>query len=253
MEPVSLSVSVVALVTIFDSALNCFRHVKVAKSFGSDYKTYFLRVRNLQLRLSRWGETVGLDKGLMAGGQSAAGALPELQLKQAEELVGHIVRLFSDAGELVEKYAGNAGDLIVIDEDAQGLGDTARLCQKMRDICLRRQRQINLAMKTKWSLFSREKLIELVDNIQRLIDDLENVFPAEIMVSKAAKLCEEEASELRNEKALPKLQDIALKQDTLLAEAITKLAQNVRTPDQTARIAEAYNVTAFFQVDIFHQ
>jgi hypothetical protein len=142
MEPVSLSVSVVALATIFDSALNCFKHVKVAKSFGSDYQTYILRLQNVQLRLSRVtlgrGETVGLGKDLTAGGQSMAGALPESQLKQAEELVGHIIRLFSDAEELADKYAGHAGNLVVVDEDAKGPGDTAELCQKMRDICLRR-------------------------------------------------------------------------------------------------------------------
>jgi hypothetical protein len=230
MEPVSLSVSVVALATIFDSALNCFKHVKVAKSFGSDYQTYVLRLQNLQLRLSRWGEIVGLGKRLTAVEQNAASSLPESQLKQAEALVGHVAQLFYDAEELADKYAGESDDLIVLDEDAQGLGDTAKLCHKMRNICLRRQRQVNVSKKTKWSLFSREKLIELVDNIQKLIDDLENVFPAETRVSKEQNLCEQEASELREEKALPELQRIALKQDALLAEAIAKLAHNVRTP-----------------------
>jgi hypothetical protein len=117
---VSLGVSVAALGTIFDSALNCFKHVKVAKSFGSDYQTFVIRLQNLQLRLSRWEKTVGLGKDPTAGGQSVAGAPPESQLKQAEELVGHIIRLFSDGRELADKYAGNAGDLVVIDEDAQG-------------------------------------------------------------------------------------------------------------------------------------
>ena len=83
--------------------------------------------------------------------------------------------------------------------------------------------------KSKWSLFSREKFVELVDNIQKLIDDLENVFPAEARVSKEADLCQQEATELRDEKALPELRKVALKQDTLLAEAIGKLAPNVRT------------------------
>jgi hypothetical protein len=110
------------------------------------------------------------------------------------------------------------------------LDDTAKLCQKIRDICLRRQRQTNVTKKVKWSLFSRERFIELVDNIQKLIDDLENVFPAEARVSKEADLCQQEASELRDEKALLELRMIALKQDTPLAEAIGKLAHKVRTP-----------------------
>jgi hypothetical protein len=53
MEPVSLSVSVVALVSLFDTALDCFKRVKVAKAFGTDYQTYVLRLQNLRLRFSR--------------------------------------------------------------------------------------------------------------------------------------------------------------------------------------------------------
>jgi ElaB/YqjD/DUF883 family membrane-anchored ribosome-binding protein len=76
--------------------------------------------------------------------------------------------------------------------------------------------------------------MELVDNIQKLIDDVENVFTAEARVSKEADLCGQEAKEVRDEKALPELRDIALKQDTRLAEAIAKLVHNVRIWDEVA-------------------
>jgi hypothetical protein len=134
MEPVSLSVSVVALVSLFDSALNCFKHVKVAKSFGSDYQTYVLRLQNLRLRLSRWGEAVGLGKQSTANDRPRTTALSEFEVEQAEAMVGHIIRLFSDTEELAEKYAGKQSDLVVVDEDTDGLHDVGKLCQKMRDI-----------------------------------------------------------------------------------------------------------------------
>lgn len=135
MEPASLGVSVIALVGLFDNALNCFKHVQVAKSFGSDYQTYVLRLQNLRLRLSRWGEAVGLGEQSTAGDQPRTTALPESAVKQAEVLVGHIVRLFSDTEELAEKSAGKQSDLVAIDEDADGLGDASKLCKKMRNIC----------------------------------------------------------------------------------------------------------------------
>jgi hypothetical protein len=138
MEPVSLSVSVVALVSLFDSALNCFKHVKVAKSFGSDYQTHVLRLQNLRLRLSRWGEAVGLGKQSTANDRPRTTALSNSEMEQAKELVGHIIRLFSDTEELAEKYAGKQSDLVVVDEDTDGLRDVGKLCQKMRDICFRR-------------------------------------------------------------------------------------------------------------------
>jgi hypothetical protein len=231
MEPVSLSVSVVALLSLFDSALNCFKHVKVAKSFGSDYQTYVLRLQNLRLRLSRWEEAVSLDSQSTAVNQPRPSALSKSEVEQAEAVVGHIIRLFSDTEELAGKYAGEQKDLVVVDEDTDGLGDVGKLCQKMRGICVRRQRETSLVTKTKWSLFSKDKFIELVGNIQSLIDDLVNLFPAETRVSMEQSLCDQEARELDGEKALPTLQALALTQDVRLAEAIAKLAQSVRVPD----------------------
>ncbi|KAI7259286.1 hypothetical protein KC343_g2332 [Hortaea werneckii] len=233
MEPVSLGVSVVALVGLFDNALNCFKHVKVAKSFGSDYQTYVLRLQNLRLRLSRWGEAVGLGEQFAAGDQPTTSVLPDAEVKQAKELIGHIIRLFSDTEELAEKFADKHSELVAIDEDADGLGDARQLCQKMHNICIRRQRQSSAVTKARWSLYSKEKFVELVENLQFLVDDLVNLFPGETKVSIEEKLCDQEARELRDEKALPKLQALAREQDVRLAEAIAKLAQD-RTTKTTA-------------------
>lgn len=231
MEPVSLGVSIMALVGLFDNALYCFKHVKVAKSFGSDYQTYVLRFQNLRLRFSRWGVAVGLGKPSTAIRQPRTSALSESEVKQAEELVGHIIRLFSDTEEFAGKHAGKQRDLVALNEDVDGLGDAGKLCQKMRNICIRRQRNSSAATKAKWSLFSKDKFVELVGNIQLLIDDLVDLFPAESRVSMEENLCEQEVRELRNEKAMPTLHTLALTQDVRLAEAITKLAQGVRPPN----------------------
>ena len=232
MEPVSLSVSVVALVSLFDTALDCFKRVKVAKSFGTDYQTYLLRLQNLRLRFSRWGEAVGLGKQSTAVDQPTTSVLSESEVKQAEAVVGHIIRLFSDTEGLAAKYTGKESDLVVMDEHADGLSDVGKLCQKMRDICLRRQREASVAMKAKWSLFSKDKFIELIGSIQSLVEDLVNLFPTETRVIMEQNLCDQEARQLRGEKALPTLQTLALTQDVRLAEAIAKLEQGVRVSDQ---------------------
>jgi hypothetical protein len=239
MEPVSLSVSVVALVSLFDTALDCFKRVKVAKSFGSDYQTYVLRLQNLRLRLSRWREAVDLSKESTAVDQPRTSALSESNVRQAEAVVGHIIRLFSDTEELAGKYAGKQSDLVVMDEGADCLSDVGKLCQKMRNICLRRQRESSVATKAKWSLFSRDKFIELVGNIQSLLDDLVNLFPTETRVGIEQNLCDQEARELRDEKALSTLQTLALTQDVRLAEAIAKLAQSVRVPSWVILVTDS--------------
>jgi hypothetical protein len=87
-------------------------------------------------------------------------------------------------------------------------------------------------MKAKWSLFSKDKFIELIGSIQSLVEDLVNLFPTETRVSMEQNLCDQEARQLRGEKALSTLQTLALTQDVLLAEAIAKLEQGVRVSDQ---------------------
>jgi hypothetical protein len=127
MEAVSLGVSVVALASLFETALDCFKYVKVAKSFGSDYQTYVLRLQNLRLRLSRWGEAASLCKQLTATQQPRTTALSASEVEQAKALVGHIIRLFSDTEELAEKYAGERSDLVVMDKDTDDLEDARHL------------------------------------------------------------------------------------------------------------------------------
>jgi hypothetical protein len=111
-------------------------------------------------------------------------------VKQAEAVVSHIIRLFSDTEELVAKYTGKESDLVVMDEHADSLSDVSKLCQKMRDICLRRQREASVTTKAKWSLFSKDKFIELIRSIQSLVEDLVNLFPTETRVSMEQNLCD---------------------------------------------------------------
>jgi hypothetical protein len=127
-------------------------------------------------------------------------------VKHAEALVGHIIQLFADTEVLEGELAGKQGDLVVLDEDADGLGDAGKLCQKMRDICLRRQRESSAAMNAKWSLFSKDKFVELVGNIRLLIDDVVDLFPAGTRISIEENLCDQEARGLQDERALSTVQ-----------------------------------------------
>jgi hypothetical protein len=223
MEPASLSVSVVTLASVFDTALDCFKYVQVAESFGSDYQTYILRLQSLRLRLFCWGEAVGLGTQPTVTDQPRTSALSETGVKQAEALVGHIVRLFSDTEGFTKRYASAPDDRVVTDEDSDDQGDAGRHCQKMRKICVRRQQETSALTEAKWSYMSRDKFVELVGNMQSLVDML----PAGTGDGVERNLCDQEARELSNGKALPTLQTLPLTQDTLLTEAIAKPAQGV--------------------------
>lgn len=236
MEPVSLGVSVVALASLFDTALNCFKHVKIGKSFGTDLQTSLLKLRNLHLRLSRWGEAVGLDKDVITTGELKATTLSADKVKEAEELVGQVINLFSKADELALKSQGKPGQFEAVDVDDEVSGDVAKLCKRMFDICVRRQRNTSTAKKAKWALYNKEKLAELIDGLQSLISDLVDLYSKETHVELERNLCDDEATELRDERALPALQEVARAQDIQLAEAIARLERNVGTRALNATI-----------------
>ena len=97
----------------------------------------------------------------------------------------------------------------------------ASLHQRMRDICHRRQKKTSGLKKTKWSIYEKEHLDKLVGDIQQLVDNLVDLFPATIPLPKT--LCDEEAVEMQKETALPALRKIAAIQDKPLEEAIARL------------------------------
>lgn len=57
-----MSISVVALVGLFENAITCFTRVRMARSYGSDLNFLMVRFEVLHLRLTRWGEATGLNK-----------------------------------------------------------------------------------------------------------------------------------------------------------------------------------------------
>lgn len=91
----------------------------------------------------------------------------------------------------------------------------------MRDICRRRQKETSALKKTKWSLYEKEHLDKLLNDIQQLVKDLVELFPAIVPFEKS--LCNQEATEMQNETSLPSLQENAAMHDKLLEEAIAKL------------------------------
>ena len=60
MEAVRLTWSVATVTTLFQTAVDCSEYIQLGKAFSSDLQTCYLRLDSIQLRLSRWGEAVGL-------------------------------------------------------------------------------------------------------------------------------------------------------------------------------------------------
>lgn len=64
MEAGSLAIGIVALAGLFNNALDCFEYIQLGRCFSTNFQTGLLKLGNARLRLSRWGESVGLTSEL---------------------------------------------------------------------------------------------------------------------------------------------------------------------------------------------
>jgi hypothetical protein len=53
MEPVGLTVGVIALAGLFNNAVDSFEYIQLRRNFGEDFQTSLLKLDNARLRLSR--------------------------------------------------------------------------------------------------------------------------------------------------------------------------------------------------------
>jgi hypothetical protein len=53
---------VFAVLGAFNDAVQCFEYIQLARNFDRDFQTATLKLAISKLRLSRWGQSVGLDQ-----------------------------------------------------------------------------------------------------------------------------------------------------------------------------------------------
>ncbi|CAG5138807.1 uncharacterized protein ALTATR162_LOCUS443 [Alternaria atra] len=182
MEVGGFVVGVISLASLFNNVIDCFEYVHIGKSFGSNFELYLLKLDNAQLRLSRWGD----DLGLSGGGINDATALPsnvwsEANQHKAEQNLGHILEQFSKAMEISKQYktdkATDSESLTIVND---GMMDpmTFSLHEKIRAMAKKRQNGASLAKKIKFTLYDEKHLKALVDEITNLTNQLVDLFPA---------------------------------------------------------------------------
>jgi hypothetical protein len=234
MEAGGLAVGVVALAGLFTNAMDCFEYVQLGRSFGTNFQTSVLKLDNARLRLSRWGEAVGLSATLENVASLQAAVVNKENIPKAERALGQILELFARAECISAEYRRSAeteeSNLAALDvhADMDNMGQT--LHEKMRKLCIKRQNKSTMRQKAKWALYEEKHFNRLIEDIIGLIDTLFEVFPA-VEQEQRLKLCEFEVSEIGVE-SLSALIEIVRSQDKDL-EAATSAATRafVSEPD----------------------
>jgi hypothetical protein len=237
MEPVGLTVGVIALAGLFNNAVDSFEYIQLGRNFGKDFQTSLLKLDNARLRLSRWGQSIGLSGDLrdVQSLQQRLGSTNDIG--KAEEILGHILELFADAEgvstKLKERVKPGDPNLLVYNTKTDLEPGTAFLHDKMRELSIKRQNQTGLRYKAKWALYGEKSLRRLIEDVTDLVNDLIELFPA--AHASQRELCEIEVSEMGTNENLPLLKDIAAGQDEYLEAAILKVIENrkVHSPNVT--------------------
>lgn len=230
MEPVALSVGLIGLAGLFNNAVDCFEYVQLGRNFGINFQTSLLKLDSARLRLSRWGQAVGLSGEITNPQSLHSTALPAEDIPKAERLLEQILALFIDAERVSVKYKSSAStddsSLMVLDVQADMDPVHRSLHEKMRGMSIKRQNGTALRQKMKWALYEEKIFKRLIEDVTGLVNDLVGIFPATQQVQR--ELCEVEALEIGKSKGLPILWSIAASQDKDLETAILKaLKSNV--------------------------
>jgi hypothetical protein len=103
-EAVGLAVSIVGLATTFDSVIKCFEYIHLRRTFGTDFEDCLFKLDNAKLRLSRWGEAVGLSQ-VDEDTKSLSGTnISEADIPKAAKLLGAILAGIERVEKLEAKF-----------------------------------------------------------------------------------------------------------------------------------------------------
>lgn len=106
--------SVLGLLELFNNAVEWLDYIQLVQSFGIAFQTSLLKIDVVGLRLSRWGRAIGIGDNITDTKSLPSTALTAEELKNAEELLGMIVKLMDDAKKMSDDYVR---DLKVILEE----------------------------------------------------------------------------------------------------------------------------------------
>ncbi|OXV08794.1 hypothetical protein Egran_03440 [Elaphomyces granulatus] len=210
---------------VFNDAVQCFGYVQMGPNFGKSFQTCLLKLDVVRLRLTRWGQSVGLAKVDDAKYLQITKVAPE-DREQVEDLLSQILELFADAEKVSKRFQKRSGNsaATALDPAKELDSISALLHQKMQHLAKERQGTTELEQ-SEWTMIEEKSFTRLIEDIGELVNGLVDLFPG--IQEEQRKLCEEEVSQMNTtEEVLPLLKDAAAGQDKLLSDTVVKVIQS---------------------------
>lgn len=255
-EVAGLVLGAAGLAACFDSCLSAFNYIDSATKYGKDYQKAALKISLLQLRLSRWKESVCFIEDEAIGTQLAGQVATREQTIQVEELLGEIQHAFEDAQNASKRYRL---------KEATTKPDTEQLTMdeltaRARNMAIRRQKHTSIRQKARWALHDRKKMDRLVEDLGSYVTSLVELFPS--IATTQLRLATKDASDLVPSSDLINLKDgrtappgaivreASFDTDTTLCEAVQRNIEVARTGHSYENIEIGDEVRAKFGNEI---
>lgn len=166
---------VASLPSIFTAAVGCFQYIQLGRNFEQDYTQHLVHLKLLETRFTRWGAAVGIyDDQLRLNNPNATSE----DLNTVNVVVHQILQLFSKSKE--QSKSGKPSQRAEFYK-AENISEPNRadLIRQASAISSKRTKGPGKLELVSWVVYKREHLKELLDGIVKLLDQLEELFPAQ--------------------------------------------------------------------------
>lgn len=179
MEVAGLSLSALALASLFSTCLECFEYFQTAKSLRWDFEVLLLKLDCQRERLLTWGEIVGISKSKTEERNSD---LSSTKHELIERALSSISTLFPDTEKLQKEYGVESVDPTESAEYRLERITSSRM-HWFRKSYQRlaahpnAQKQSSILLKTKWAIRHKTKFETLINHIKEIVTNLHDILP----------------------------------------------------------------------------
>lgn len=236
-EVAGLVIGGISMAALVDGCMKTFDRIESARTYGRDYQKAALRLSLLQLRLSRWVESVVEtvhQQHLISIGTSQ-------QAEQVKELLGDIGEAIERTGRFANRYDVDSSSPNPA-QDEKEVATMETLTHRVKTMAIHRQRTSTFGQRTRWALRDQRKFKKLLESLTESISDLEVLFPPEqlsILAETQNQLAKKEASELVQPSEVEEPDEskvvIAILEDAT-SDVDSTLRKAIESADQSKRV-----------------
>lgn len=204
MDAAGVGIGTVALFSLFKTCLDMYDTLECGRRYGADYEVLTTKVGVERVRLSIWGDTVGLpglgDEAVVAaapGGPQtspetgASGVDPRLHdpriVKAVFDILHCMQQLFEDTSSLTRRYglqatssspsSSAAGGVATLASQASGSNALVTTFRSTYTRLQGTQRSASLMTSARWAIKDKKRFQRFVDDLRSFNDGLNGLFP----------------------------------------------------------------------------